>query len=231
MIFFTSPLERLRGYRHGQVYLWVIGPPRSGSTYLTLSLGKNTSHCFNEPINIPLFDRDNVENWKFPKCRSIVFKWCENHGVADKIINRFPNSYFLHTIRDPANNILSLSHPKSDSWPRREFEELGEEKETRVQNAVGLWEHYTAGCLDVREKYPDRYIPVPYTSMPSYFPVIEEKIQLRLKRKLKFKDRDLDSAYLQDIQYVISHNVLAVELSKKLEQICQDAKAELLQQK
>ncbi len=226
MIFFTSPLEKLRGHLNGQVYLWVIGSPRSGSTYLTLSLGKNTSHCFNEPIKIPMFKRDNVDNWKFPACRSIVFKWCENHEMADKIIERFPNSYFLHTIRDPANNIYSIAHPKSDSWPRREFEQLGEEEATRIQNAVGLWEHYMAGCLGVRDKYPDHYIPVPYTAMPTYFPIIENKIQLRLKRKLKFTDRDLEAAYLEDIERVISKNVLAKRLSREVRKICLDAEKE-----
>lgn len=227
MIFFTSPLEKLRGYKYGQIYLWVIGSPRSGSTYLTLSLGQNTSHCFSEPNKISMYRRDNVDNWKFPKCRSIVFKWCENHEVADKIIQRFPNSYFLHTIRDPANNIYSIAHPKSDSWPRREFEELGEEEAARIQNAVGLWEHYTAGCLSVGEKYPDRYIPVPYTSMPSYFPVIEKKIQLRLKRKLKFTDRDFEPNQLKDIERFISKNVLAKKLSKEVKQICQEARQQL----
>lgn len=173
-----------------------------------------------------MFKRDNVENWSFPKCRSIVFKWCENHEVADKIIEKFPNSYFLHTIREPANNIYSIAHPKSDSWPRREFEQIGEEEAVRIQNAVGLWEHYTAGCLDVRKNYPDRYIPVPYTSMPSYFPVIEEKIQLRLKRKMKFTDRDLEKTYLKDIERVISKNVLAKKLSKEVKEICLNAKKE-----
>jgi len=229
MIFFTSPLEKLRGHLHGQVFLWVIGSPRSGSTYLTLSLGKNTSHCLSEPIKVPLYSRDNVKNWKFPKCRSIVFKWCENHEVADKIIERFPNSYFLHTIRDPANNIYSIAHPKSDSWPRREFEHLGEEEEARIQNAVGMWEHYTAGCLNVREQYPDRYIPVPYTSMPSYFPVIEQKIQLKLKRKMPFTDRDMHAKYLEDIERVILKNVLAKKLSGEVKQVCQEAKQELAQ--
>jgi|GEM_PF-7062909 len=229
MIFFTSPLEKLRGYLKGQVYLWVIGSPRSGSSYLTLSLGRNTSHCFNEPIKIPMYQRENVQNWKFPMCRSVVFKWCENHSVADQIMERFPNSFFLNTLRDPANNIYSIAHPKSDAWPRRDFDHLGEEESVRIQNAVGMWEHYTAGCLDVRKKYPDRYIAVPYTGMPSYLPLIAEKTQLKLKRKMKFYERDLEAKYLYDIEHVISKNVLAKKLSKEVKKICQQTKNELEQ--
>ena len=72
-------------------YIWVIGVPRSGTTFLTDYLCKHTNQCYNEPWDT--FIHNEVDQWAFPETESISFKYCMNWRYAKTINERFRKSY------------------------------------------------------------------------------------------------------------------------------------------
>ncbi len=210
----VSLLSRLLSIGKETTYLWVIGCPRSGTTYLTRLLGDNADLMLNEPNKIPMYARNNVENWTFPPCRTVVFKWCENWMVAEKILARFPNSYFFHTIRDPLNNIYSIAFPKVDSFPSRPCLAVGETEEERIDNAIKRWFHYTKGCLSVKDLAGTRYLPVLYENITDFFPLIEETSGLDLKKKTPFVNRNIAESGLVKINERLRYHPYANQLLK-----------------
>ena len=217
--------SRLQGRLRGTIHLWVIGSPRSGTTYLAHCLGLNTDLSLVEPNELPLYERGKVEQWRFPLCRSISFKWCENFIVAERILDRFPNSHFLHTVRDPLNNVQSIAFPKPDAWPPRAFEELGEDADRRIDHAIEKWVTYTRGCLAVGERFPEHYLAVPYTDMPASFPAIERRTGITLKKTVDYRGRDMEARDLETLQPGWQRHEEAQALAARCDDVIRDAVA------
>jgi hypothetical protein len=198
-------------------FVWVIGSPRSGTTFLTRLIGRNTDLMFDEPETDPMYERYRVDAWEFPDCGSLVFKWCENWVVAKQILDRFPNSYFLHTIRDPSNTVYSIAFPKAGSYPARGFEEIdGESTAERVRGAIEKWQWYTEGCLDVPEVVGDRYLAVRYEGMPDSYRDIEELTGIRLENRLEFRNRNVDDRELSMLEPFWAEMPAAAELRRRV---------------
>lgn len=201
-----------RGKQKNCLHIWVVGSPRSGTTYLTKLVGANTDLMFNEPSKIPMYSRDNVERWKFESGKSVTFKWCENWRNAEQILARFPNSLFLHSIRDPLNNMYSMAFPKQDSLPPRPFKQFGDEPSTRIDKAIGKWSNYTKGCLSLSDTVKDRYLVVPYENMPAHIIRIEKLSSLKISDILPHQNRNLPDSELEQIKEAISKNSFAQQL-------------------
>lgn len=226
---FETPIplwSKLQGRLRGTVHLWVIGSPRSGTTYLSHCLGQNTDLSLIEPNELPMYERGKVEQWRFPLCRSITFKWCENFIVAERILDRFPNSLFLHAVRDPLNNVQSIAFPKADAWPPRAFEELGEETDSRIEQAIDKWVTYTRGCLDVGVRFAEHYLAVPYTDMPASFPVIERRSGIPIRKIVDYRGRDMDASELEALLPAWRKHAEAQALAERCEDVIRAAMAE-----
>jgi hypothetical protein len=75
-------------------FIWVIGAPRSGTTALTEYLGNYTDLSYMEPWETHKIN--DFESWKFPECKSLVFKYCYNWFYASRILEKFVDSKFIH---------------------------------------------------------------------------------------------------------------------------------------
>ena len=76
--------------------LWVIGSPRSGTSFITDYLGLYTEGVFNEPWDT--HPRLEPEKWEFD-CDNFVFKYCRNWMIADDIVKLFSESIFIHVFK------------------------------------------------------------------------------------------------------------------------------------
>src|ERR1043166_2829977 len=98
-------------------FTWILGSPRSGTSFVTEYIGKYTDEKYNEPWKShPL---ESPRSWQFPKADKIVFKYCENWRNLHILTNRYPDSVYVHVYRDPDNVVDSMANPREDSWPPR----------------------------------------------------------------------------------------------------------------
>lgn len=145
-------------------YIWIIGSPRSGTTMLTDFLGNFTSIKYNEPWDS--YPPNEYKKWQFPDVSSIVFKYCRNWEIVDFLVDKFPNSKFIHIIRNPYDVVYSMMFPKSNSYPVRNFEEFGQlDTLNRFTQVVNRWCDFIQGCLKIKDKYPEMYKEVLYENI------------------------------------------------------------------
>ena len=180
-------------------FVWVVGCPRSGTTFLTDLIGQNCDRVYNEPGKDPTLARGLVDQWQFPPAENICFKWCENYKVADQILSRFPKSFFVHIMRERNNNVFSMAFPKETAFPPRQFPDLGEEADDRIVNAAKKWVNYNRGCLDLRSRLGERYIPVFYEHLPDYYTDIEARTGLSLRIRPEFRNQNLDKSEISGL--------------------------------
>lgn len=201
-------------------FIWVIGCPRSGTTFLTQVVGANTDLMFDEPESSPMYERYKVDAWQFPECESLVFKWCENFIVAEQLLERFPDSYFLHTLRDPRNTVYSIAFPKAGSYPSRGFEEIeGDSIPARVRGSIEKWLWYTGNSLTVPEVAGERYLAIPYEDMPRFYGAIEELIGIRLETTPPFQNRNVEESKLAELDAFWARVPAAEELRHRVEEL------------
>lgn len=131
-------------------YIWIIGVPRSGTTFLTDYLGKFTDLCYNEPWG--QYDIDNPNKWQFPNNKNIVFKYCANWRNADILNYKFKKSYFIHLIRHPEQVIHSMVFPKKDTIPYRNFFSTNKIEE-RFYLSLLKWKEFLLASRKVCKKY------------------------------------------------------------------------------
>src|SRR4051812_31920204 len=98
--------------------IWVIGSPRSGTTFATDFIGKHTDKVYNEPWST--YPIETPRLWRFPeKAKTITFKYCENWRNLHVLMHHYPDSHWVHIWRDPDNVVYSMAYPKEDSYPPR----------------------------------------------------------------------------------------------------------------
>lgn len=173
-------------------YIWVIGSPRSGTSFITDFIGKHTACCYNEPWRD--FHPDRVRDWNF-ECKSLVLKYCRNWQNAQYLNNRFRKSYFVHMIRDPRQVLFSLVFPKRNSKP---FRNLFDEKDldTRFDKAVNLWYDFTSNSRLVCEQFNGveiRYENVDLDKLSSF-------LNITFDEKLVFKSRNVEEEKLLSLE-------------------------------
>lgn len=128
-----------------QQYIWVIGCPRSGTTYLTYYLVKYTDITINEPFSEYQIGRP--EDWVLPTKQRVVFKYCENCFESRIISKKFTPSYFVHIFRDPLNTLYSILFPKPKSVPPRNLCKRGTPKEM-FKAGIDRWYFHTKASFE-----------------------------------------------------------------------------------
>ena len=134
--------------------IWVIGCPRSGTTFLTNLIGQHTKYCFNEPWR--KYPINQHKNWRLPTDGDIVFKYCKNCQHYKEINELYPNSKWIHIIRDPIHVIYSIAFAKPESHPIRNFRCTISEKQwdlanykiinKKIKNAIQMRKSYIECC-------------------------------------------------------------------------------------
>lgn len=154
--------------------IFVIGCPRSGTSFITDYIGKYTDYCFNEPWNKYLLGKH--ETWDLPKSKSIVLKYCANCFYYSEIKKIYPKSKWIHVVRNPINVLYSMVFPKKNSYPKREWIELGSKKNTRIMKAFEKWKLFTNSCFGIKEAKIIKYekISENYTYLQEF---LEKKIE------------------------------------------------------
>lgn len=176
-------------------HIWIIGCPRSGTTFITKYIGNYVSECFNEPFD--LYPVRKVEDWKFPKVKSIVFKYCVNWKDANKINKKFKNSYFVHMSRDPRNVIYSMVFPKKDSWPYRNFYNHRPTVKEKFEDAIKRWFDDLNGCNNLSNNKNIKYIKIKYENLKEDMPKLSNFLNIKFDKNISFVNRNMDEKELK----------------------------------
>ena len=172
--------------------IWLIGSPRSGSTFLCDFIGKHTDRTYNEP-----WDSHPIETprtWVFPpKAKTITFKYCENWRNLHIISNKYPDSIYVHIWRDPDNVVNSMAFPKEGSYPPRNL--YGEhETDQRVRLCMQRWYSNSMHCLSLNNIMPKQYIEIQYENMKPGLRQLGEMAGINFNlEELGFKNRNLQT--------------------------------------
>lgn len=134
--------------------IWIVGSPRSGTSLITDYIGKYTDHCFNEPWHIyPLGEQFS---WNIPT-GSVVFKYCANSLYYKDLKKIYPNSKWVHMVRNPLFVLYSMCFPKNDAWPFRSWDDIGCELDDRVRNAFYKWSYLRSAAELIEEAFVVHY--------------------------------------------------------------------------
>lgn len=155
-----------------QKIIWIIGSPRSGTTFLTNYIGSKTDHCFNEPWS--KYPLGKHKKWKLPLQGDIVFKYCANCFYYDEIKDLYPNSKWVHIIRNPLNVLYSMVFPKKQSFPQRNWIEMGT-GEQRIINCFNKWRGIIKSSLKIKECKILHYENIDYKSLSEFIEIDLEK--------------------------------------------------------
>lgn len=165
-------------------FFWIIGSPRSGTTYLTDLLGKNVDKYYNEPWNTHHLHK--VETWKFPKNKTIVFKYCENWRNYHFIKNNFTNNTFIHVYRNPDDVVYSMAFPKENSYPPRDL--YGEyEGMEKINLCMERWYNNMINCCEI-DLIDKNYYEVRYENIEDDI----KEIPIKIKENIKFENRNIN---------------------------------------
>lgn len=167
-------------------YIWIIGSPRSGTTFLCDYIGKYVDKVYNEPWKThPL---SSPHTWKFPKCDTVLMKYCENWRNLRYIMDRWPDSYFIHMWRDPDNVVYSMAYPKEKSYPPRNLY-IGKKDIERKRLSMKRWYDNLLRCIGIGMEYPNRYHEIQYEDIQ--LDKLSVFLGISLKEKLKFNNRNI----------------------------------------
>lgn len=172
--------------------IFVLGAPRSGTTFVTYWIGEHCDHIINEWHKYQL---DTVREWQFP-AGQLVFKWCHLFEVAHHLVDRFPTCKFVEVQRDPLNVINSMVIPKIGSEPPRTFETLGSAIPLRTINATKWWLYHVRGCRDAAQLWKDRWIAVQYERLREQREELSDFLGCRLRDIPEFQPRNVDGLRL-----------------------------------
>lgn len=170
------------------MFLFIIGSPRSGTSFLTDYIGKHTDHTYNEPWSThPL---ESPKTWKFPKSKTITFKYCENWKNIHTLTTYCPNSFYIHVWRDPDSVIESMAHPKNDSLPHRNLYSGHYGKEL-IKLCIQRWYSNMIHCLSIYNIVPKQYLEIRYEDILPGIKQLGEATQITFDLdRLKFKNKN-----------------------------------------
>lgn len=137
--------------------IFVMGSPRSGTTFVTDWIGKV---CENKYMEDPHFPVESAESWEFSSL-DFVLKWCHIFQKADVLIERWPQCRFIHVVRNPLDVLYSITHPKEQSFPFRDF---GDMRDT--DRAIQWWSFHIQGCQQVTAWHRKHSITIHYEKLP-----------------------------------------------------------------
>lgn len=143
--------------------IWILGSPRSGTTFLTDYIGNYVDNMYNEPWKShPL---ETPRTWTFPpQSKKIVFKYCENWRNIHILSNKYPDSLYVNVWRDPDNVVYSMAYPKEDSYPPRNL--YGEhDTDQRVRLCMQRWFSNSMHCLSLYNILPKQYVEIQYENI------------------------------------------------------------------
>lgn len=174
-------------------YIWIIGVPRSGTTFLTDYLCKYANACYNEPWGE--YDLKKPAAWKFPKQNTTVFKYCANWQNAKILNEQFKRSYFVHLIRHPRQVIHSMVYPKTHAFPFRNLFNTSNTNE-RFNLAITKWREFLIGSREACKKYHS--IEIVYDRLPDEIARLKKFLNLPLDvNDLKFKHKQVNDSELE----------------------------------
>jgi hypothetical protein len=208
-------------------YIWVIGCPRSGTTFLTDYIGKHTDLIYNEPFAThPI---EEYKKWSFPEFETMVFKYCVNWKNASYLFDNFKDSFFLHIYRCPKNTVYSLTISKNNSYPFRDFYESKflskiSKKNLNIDDKFDLsikkWYKNTTNSFSVIKKYNG--INIKYEKIQGCLKKISNYLKINLKEDIKFENRnnkDTDSEIMNyfEHKWKSKNYYKEMELRKKID--------------
>ncbi len=177
---------------HRTRMIWIIGSPRSGTSFLTNFIGKHVDNMFNEPWGTHPIETPRL--WKLPDDpeTTIVFKYCENWRNLHVLMHHYPNSIWLHCWRNPDDVVYSMAYPKEDSWPPRNLYK-GYEGEEKLRLCMQRWYSNMMHSLAVSNVLPNQYMEVRYEDMTPGLERLGEKLGIQFKLdELGFETRNIE---------------------------------------
>lgn len=182
-------------------YIWIIGVPRSGTTFLTDYLCQYANSCYNEPWGE--YDLKRPAAWKFPQENTTVFKYCANWQNAKLLNEQFKKSYFVHLIRHPRQVVHSMVYPKANAFPFRNLFDTSNTYE-RFHLAVAKWREFFIGSRAACRKYHS--IEIVYDRLPQEIDRLQKFLNLPLHlHNLKFKHKQADESDLEHLWHMPQH--------------------------
>jgi hypothetical protein len=170
-------------------FLFIIGSPRSGTTFVTNYIGKYTDKKYNEPWKSHPIETPRL--WKFPQVDNIVFKYCENWKNVHVLLNHYPNSLYIHIWRNPDDVVYSMAYPKPDSFPQRNLYG-GHDEEDRLRLCIQRWYSNMMHCLSLYNIIPNKYVEVKYENAVAGLKQVEEKSGLKFDYdKFNFENKNI----------------------------------------
>ena len=192
--------------------IFVVGSPRSGTSYLTEYIGKHTDHCLNEPWD--RYPQSKIEDWNLPK-GSLVFKYCSNSLYYDEISNKFPEARWVNIKRNPLHVVYSMSFPKNN-WPIRTWEELGEIAEERILNAFYKWSLLSSAADRIKTALVLKYENIDIDLLSKFAGINFDKDQHRNSFRNKNFDFQKDNMDLL-VDVLIKNNIYEMVTSNQLD--------------
>lgn len=187
---------------------WVIGSPRSGTSFLTDYIGLKTDYCFNEPWKeYPL---GKHKEWVLPKEGSIVFKYCANCFYYKEMSSLYKGSKWVHIIRKPEHVIYSMVFPKKDAKPERLWKYFGKGKE-RIIKSFNKWNKFIERCLEIKEAKIVYYEKINHEELSDFLGIKLDKSNFKNRNEIFEENK------MQIIKDVLNKNKL--NLKKILQKI------------
>lgn len=171
--------------------IWVIGSPRSGTTFITEYIGKHVDNCICEQW--ASYPHMKPELWKIPKGKT-VFKYCTNSLHYEFLKNKYKNSKWVYVKRDPIHILYSVIFPKESSYPKRKKNEWHtsgkrwnkEKDEDLLKKFIEHYETITSAADKIKEAFIFEYENPDIKSLGSF-------LDLSLSEKeFQYNNRNLE---------------------------------------
>jgi hypothetical protein len=164
--------------------IWIVGCPRSGTTFITNLIGEKTKYCFDEPWS--KYPLGKHKNWNLPDNGSLVFKYCANCFYYDEIKKIYPNSKWIYITRDPIHILYSIVFLKKDSYPKRTFFEK-ENKFKKIIKTIKMMSRYVNACKKIKEALIINYENIDYEKLSNFLKIKIENQKKFINRNLSFE--------------------------------------------
>lgn len=161
--------------------IWIVGSPRSGTTFLTDLIGQKTKYCFDEPWS--KYPLGKHHEWNLPTDGDLVFKYCANCFYYEEIKNLYPNSKWIYIIRDPIHILYSMIFPKKNSYPNRIFFE-DKNINKKIKKTIKMMSNYAKNCNEIKEALTIHYENIDYEKLSNFLQIdIKESNEFINKNK------------------------------------------------